>query len=83
MKASLHDSPQNCKCDVIHCVPCSGAGFHELRCVNTKVRSKFGMFHAASEVSSMVDLVDVASVLAQAFQSPGGQVSISQLKWYL
>ena len=23
--------PQNCKCDEIHCVPCSGAGFPELR----------------------------------------------------
>ena len=23
--------PQNCKCDVIHCVPHSGAGFPELR----------------------------------------------------
>ena len=22
---------QNCKCDVIHCVPCLGAGFQELR----------------------------------------------------
>ena len=22
--------PQNCKCDVIHCVPRSGAGFPEL-----------------------------------------------------
>ena len=46
-------------------------------------KSKLGMFQAASKVSSVVSLVDMESVLAQACQSPSGQVSICQLKWFL
>ena len=44
-------------------------------------KSKLGMLQAASKVSFVVGLVVVGSVLAQACQSPGGQVSICQLKW--
>ena len=58
--------PQNCKCDVIHCVPCLVRVF--LNCD----KSKLGMFQAESKVSSVVGLLDVESVLAQACQSPGG-----------
>ena len=46
-------------------------------------KSKLGMFQAASKVSSVVGHLDVVLVLAQACQSPGGQVSICQLKWFL
>ena len=69
--------PQNCKCDVIHCVPCLGAGFPELRQVEV------GDVPGSAKVSSVVGLVDVESVLAQACQIPGGQISICPLKWFL
>ena len=62
--------PLNCKCDVMHCVLCSGAGFPELQQVEV------GDVPGSVKVSSVVGLLDVELVLAQACQSPGVQVSI-------
>ena len=50
--------PKNCKCDVIHCVPCSGAG---------------PGVQAASKVSSVVGLVDVKSVAGEVVVPLGDQ----------
>ena len=60
-----------------------GADFLELCRVSGRVRSKLWMFQPASEVPSLVSLMDVAVKLAQACQSLGGQVSICQSKWFL